>query len=217
MAIGTTVVTPETGRPTDTVPTGPGTGIPVGTEDKQILQWDNVNKVARWVNLSTIIRDPLPQDPSVPAVTPPVVSLKDTTLTEPSLGSTAVASFAVQLDKAGVTPVTVSWKTVESTAKAGLDFEAGSGSITFAPGETLKSISVLVLSDTLAEDTEEFGVLITEAKGATVANNLATCKILAAYVPPVVVNPDPTPTGSFIILRDGTRLVDRNGNPIRTR
>ena len=58
-----------------------------------------------------------------------------------------VTSFLVTLSQASTKTVTVNFSTVDGTAKAGMNFNATSGTLTFAPGETQKSIPVTILPD----------------------------------------------------------------------
>jgi hypothetical protein len=67
--------------------------------------------------------------------------------------------------------VTVSFNTIEATAKAGSDFAARSGTLTFAAGEKAKTITVTVLDDTAPEPTEDFFVGIGDAVNATITKN----------------------------------------------
>lgn len=66
--------------------------------------------------------------------------------------------FTVVLSPAAVQPVTVDYATADGTAKAGVDYVAANGTLSFAPGETKKSISVTVLADVEVEANETFYV-----------------------------------------------------------
>ena len=59
------------------------------------------------------------------------------------IGSTA-AAFAVKLSTALTEQVDIAWQTVDGTGKAGVDYEAASGVLSFLPGETEKQIQVTV-------------------------------------------------------------------------
>lgn len=61
-----------------------------------------------------------------------------------NLSGATTAVFIISLSAALETPVTVAWQTKDGTAKAGTDYEAASGSVTFEPGETTKQIQVAV-------------------------------------------------------------------------
>lgn len=61
-----------------------------------------------------------------------------------NLSGATTAVFTITLSAALETPVTATWETKDGTAKAGKDYEAAKGSVTFAPGETTKQIQVVV-------------------------------------------------------------------------
>ena len=58
---------------------------------------------------------------------------------------------------------TVNYNTVNGTASAGSDYVAASGTVTFNPGETSKTITVLVNGDRLGEANETFSVNLSQA------------------------------------------------------
>ena len=61
--------------------------------------------------------------------------------------------------------VTVDWATADGTAMAGEDYTAASGSLTFAPGETSKTVSVAVLNDTAREGDETVTLRLSNISG----------------------------------------------------
>jgi hypothetical protein len=65
-------------------------------------------------------------------------------------------TFTVSLSAAHDLPVTVSYRTVNGTATAGSDYTSKSGAITFAPGETTKTITIQVKGDNKRESDETF-------------------------------------------------------------
>src|SRR3954447_7320880 len=73
----------------------------------------------------------------------PLITIDDASLAEGNAGQTALV-FTVHLSKASSKPVTVTFATAAGTAEAGSDFVARAGSLTFAPGETTRTIAVLV-------------------------------------------------------------------------
>ena len=79
--------------------------------------------------------------------------------------------FTVTLSSASSSRVTVRFGTANGTAKAGRtgDYTATSGTLTFNPGETSKTIAVAVLNDRLVEPDETFFVSLSRASGATIA------------------------------------------------
>jgi large repetitive protein len=71
---------------------------------------------------------------------------------------TSPADFTVSLTGTYDLPVTVNYATADGSATAGADYTAASGALTFAPGETSKTLSVAVLGDRLGEPDESFVV-----------------------------------------------------------
>jgi len=63
-------------------------------------------------------------------------------------------------------PLSVTYRTVNGTAKGGKDFKKVSGTATFAPGETVKKVKVRTRDDRVAERTERFILRVT-ADGVT--------------------------------------------------
>jgi chitinase len=87
------------------------------------------------------------------------------------------AVFDVSLSGAAAAPVTVGWRTVAGTASEA-DYVAASGTLTFAAGETHKSLAVLLRADDLAEAEEAFTLQLFNPVGATLADGTATARIL---------------------------------------
>ena len=111
------------------------------------------------------------------AALPPRLSIGDASIAEPVFG-VAQASLTVSLDHAAASAVTVHYATANGTAAAGSDYTAASGTLTFAPGETSKTITVPVLADSMAEVTETFLVNLTNATGASIADAQGQVSIL---------------------------------------
>ena len=87
----------------------------------------------------------------------PAASVADISVTEGNSGE-SLANFIVTLAKASTIPVTLNFTTRDGTARAGSDYVAASGTVTFAPGETSKVIKVAVLGDTVVEANESFNL-----------------------------------------------------------
>jgi chitinase len=87
-------------------------------------------------------------------------------------------AFTVTLLSAATAPVTVNWATQAGTAVAATDFTPASGTLTFAAGETQKTINVSVAADTTVEADETFSVVLSGASGAAIANGTGTATIL---------------------------------------
>jgi len=91
------------------------------------------------------------------------------TVTEGNTG-TAAATFTVTLSAASTDPITVAYATGDGTATAGSDYQAASGTLTFAPGETSKTVAVTVNGDRIAEPNEVFFVNLSSPTNASVAD-----------------------------------------------
>lgn len=105
----------------------------------------------------------------------PTLSIADDTVTEGNVGVNT-ATFAVTLEYPLIATVTVDYDTSGVTATENSDFSATSGTLTFAPGETGKTISVDVLGDLVDEDDESFEVTLSNPTNATLddASGLGT-------------------------------------------
>src|SRR5262249_10902306 len=64
----------------------------------------------------------------------PAASIADASAS-PGAGGGSNATFAVKLSSAATTPITVQYATADGTAQAGRDYQATSGTLTFAPGQ----------------------------------------------------------------------------------
>ncbi len=76
--------------------------------------------------------------------------------------------FKVRLSQASEKVVTVDFATQDKSAKAGEDYVATSGGLSFAAGETEKTITVAIIPDTLREGDEEFELLLSNPVNAVI-------------------------------------------------
>ena len=81
-------------------------------------------------------------------------------------GKDASLDFAVTLHRAASREVSVDYATADGTAAAGTDYTAASGTLTFAPGETAKTVSVALLDDAIDEGKETFRLKLSNPRGA---------------------------------------------------
>ena len=123
-------------------------------------------------------------------VAPPVgISITGGSIVEGNSGITQL-SFTVSLSAAAADAVTVNFATGGGTATAGSDYVAQSNSLTFAPGETSKTILVDVIGDTTFESNETFAVTLSGASAnARVQTASATGTITNDDVQPPPVTP----------------------------
>lgn len=104
----------------------------------------------------------------------PSISITDATVIEGNVG-TVSAGFTVSLSAAYRQTVTVRYATADGTATAGSDYQAASGTVTFAPGVTSQTISVLVTGDRLGEDySESFSVNLCDPVQAFISDVAGT-------------------------------------------
>lgn len=111
-------------------------------------------------------------------------SIAPTTVTETNTGSKA-AAFTVTLTPAPTDPVTIQYRTLDGTAN-GSDYTATTGTVSFAAGESSKTITVPVSGDVLDEDDETFSLELYDPVNVELANTSATCTILDNDASPTV-------------------------------
>jgi len=118
----------------------------------------------------------------------PIVTLSPTfpSITEGNIGSKLI-TFTATLSTAATSLVTIDYATSNDSALAGSDYTATSGTLTFAVGETSKTFTVEVLSDTVYENNESFSVDLSNPSGAVLGNNGSACAIAT------IINDDISP------------------------
>ena len=99
------------------------------------------------------------------------LSVKDARVQE-AVGATV--AFAVTLSRAAADPVTVGYATRNGSARAGEDYAAASGTLTFEAGESSKTVAVEVLDDAHDEGEETFVLALSNVSGARLENAEAT-------------------------------------------
>src|SRR5918995_1717659 len=87
------------------------------------------------------------------AADPPSLSVSDPSVTEGDSG-TKNAAFVVSLSSASTDTVTVAYGTADNSAAEPADYTRGGGMLTFAPGETAKTVTVPVTGDLIDEHHE---------------------------------------------------------------
>ena len=104
----------------------------------------------------------------------PEISIGDAEGTHGQTG-TVTMSFPVTLSASSADTVTVDYKTVEGSAIFQDDFAPATGTLSFAPGETSKTIDVTLLPEPgiTIEPDETFTVELTNSVNATIARGTA--------------------------------------------
>ncbi len=97
----------------------------------------------------------------------PKISFDDMSVTEGTGGSKNV-ELKLRLDRASSGQASVTYSTVDGTAKGGNDFTAATNqSVTFQPNETEKTILISIVTDDIKEADEVFQVRVQNAVNAT--------------------------------------------------
>lgn len=116
----------------------------------------------------------------------PSLSVNNITVTEGNTGETT-ATFTVKLQPVSTLPVTVKYQTANSTALAPGDYTAlALTSLTFDPGQSVKTVAVKVKGDTLDEANETFRLLLSAPANALITDNEGVCTVNDNDAPPSI-------------------------------
>ena len=105
------------------------------------------------------------------------ISIADASIVEGRNG-TQPLNFTVRLSVASSQTVSVTYSTANGTALGGTDYIAKAGTLAFAPGETIKTISVNVSGDKQRESDEFFSVMLTSNTSGTLKDYRGTGTIV---------------------------------------
>ncbi len=120
--------------------------------------------------LVTIVNGGVPPFPSV--------YVSDVTLLCPTAGTTT-ANVPITLDTPSTVPITVNYATHDGTALAiNNHYLPTSGSITFSPGETSKTVSITIKGDTVGGSDEYFYLNLTHAANAALGDSSGRVTLL---------------------------------------
>ena len=116
--------------------------------------------IAKSTGVGTILNDD---------AAPPTLSIADAPTLVEGDGGTKTLTYTVRLSAASSGTVTVKYATADGTAKLALnDYKAKRGTLTFAPGETVKTITVTTVGDTRSGPDETVFVNLSGAVGASI-------------------------------------------------
>lgn len=133
----------------------------------------------------TATATPTPTPTFTPTPIPPKVSFTSDAY---GVGEGNLGTMQIQLDKSWPTAISVSYSTTTGgTAVAGSDFPATSGSVTFNPGETLKTISLGTSQDLIDEPQESIFVQLSNPSSPVQFGSPSTSAL-------IINDDDPTPT-----------------------
>jgi hypothetical protein len=109
---------------------------------------------------------------------PPRISVGDVSLNEGNSGRSD-ATFTITLSAASVKTVTVAYATADLSATlADSDYVAASGTLTFAPGETRKTVNVGINGDRKLESNETFSFTLSAPTNADLGQSRAFATIV---------------------------------------
>lgn len=100
--------------------------------------------------------------------------IENTAAPEGSADAAGTLAFVARLSSAAATPVSVSYDTAAGSAIAGEDFQASSGTLRFAAGDTERVIEVPLLGDADDEGNESFTLQLHSPLGAALLNTSVT-------------------------------------------
>ncbi|MFM9857181.1 cellulase family glycosylhydrolase [Pseudoxanthobacter sp. M-2] len=158
---------------------------------------------------------------------PPAISVEDALIVDGADG-VSVASFTVSLSAPSDETVKVGFATEGGSAILGHDYLSTAGTLTFAPGETEKT----VLVTPSAEDLDVLSLTLAGPVGATIADAYAIAAAAgdkAAATGPLATQPTVSIGDASVVERDvvgttgpvgalsteGNRIVDEAGNTVK--
>lgn len=110
------------------------------------------------------------------------LTIADTSVNNVAAGTT-IALVTVSLSHTLGSAATVQYATANGTAVAGSDYQATSGTLTFAPGVLTQTVQVTIIGDPTPDDVDRFFVNLTNpSANATLSDSQAEVAILPAVV-----------------------------------
>lgn len=170
-------------------------------DESVVLQLNNLSTNASFAGGEDVLRATgviLDNDGSGPNLS---LLVSDPVLVEGNSGAKE-AVFEVRLSRPATEAFSVSYETRDITATGGTDYIVRNGLLNFAAGEDLKTVSVPVLGDAVAEATESFALVVGQPSNQTVGvdglGGVAT------------IRDDDTGTGPVVTVHDAVALEDHN-------
>jgi hypothetical protein len=118
----------------------------------------------------------------------PTITIGPSFRTEGAQGTSGNSVFEVKLSNPSYQTITVAYATANVTATAGVDYVATSGTVTFNPGETTKSLNVVVNGDNTDEVHETYVLNLSSPTNATIATAQGVGTILDDDGPTISIN-----------------------------
>lgn len=137
------------------------------------------------------------------------ISIDDLVVAEGSNG-VATANFVLRLHGSQTDPVSVDFATQNGTALSGTDYIGTNGTVTFAPGETAKTVSVSLLPDVPPEEDEVFYLNLSNAVNGRLGDVQAACTITEVRIVGIRVDT----SISFNTVTNHRYVVERTSNMV---
>jgi len=168
-------------------------------------------------------------------VPPTNLSISNANLSEGAVGQTSTMNFNVSLSAPATQAFTVNYATANGSATSPSDFTATSGTLSFAVGESSKTIPVSIIGDSLVEPNETFAVNLSNISTTAVRfgtssgtgtivnddstqlsiNDVSLSESTASFVFTVsLTNPSSSTITVRVATANGTAVSGKNGDYI---
>lgn len=142
----------------------------------------------------------------------PRLSVSGNSVDEGDSGSSSL-TFSITLSAEATTTVSVDYATADGSATAGSDYASANDSLSFAPGETSKSVNITIFGDTAEESDESFTLSLSNILGADAGTTTATGTITDddAPTPP---DPNAVPIHNSRLSSIAVAYLDMDGESV---
>jgi hypothetical protein len=190
--------------------------VPVGVTGDQVDEPDETFTVKLTSPVGATLSDDTGTGTIVDDDAPTYLSVNDASVTEGNSGSTP-ATFTITRGGNTAAPSTVTYATTNGTATAGSDYSAlAAATLSFAAGETSKTVSVSVTGDLVDEPDETFSLKLSSPVGATVSDDTGTGTIVDDDAPTYLSVSDVTLAEGNSGTSPAGFAVTRSGNTAGT-
>jgi hypothetical protein len=181
-------------------------GDDVMEPDEQFtITWSIVGSTFSSTATGTILTDDLP-----------AINASSASTLEGGSGDTSQLSFRVVLNPPVTFPVTVGYATKDDTAKAGTDYTTTAGTLTFAPGESQKTVAVPVIGNSYKEAYKTLWLVLANPGNATLGRATARGKIRNDDQLPLLTITVPAPFREGDAARKRAVFVGKLSSPMAT-
>ena len=148
-------------------------------------------------------------DNADPTPYPPAGILDLTTATETIAENGSSITLTVERTNGSYGTVTLDYATQDGSATASVDYQATTGTLSFADGEISKTITLNILDDATYEVDENFTLVLNNAQGGATLGTQASTEI-------TITNDDPVPPAGELVFSAASYSVGENGTSVST-